>query len=413
MTVLPDSWKLYTPHDIAGLAKDALVIGPFGSNLKTSDYRDEGVPLIFVKDIREENFSCPRVYVSNAKAAELEAHQVLPGDILITKMGDPPGDVALYDSDVPGIITADCIRLRPTAGFDRKYLVHSLRTPNARRQIDAITTGAAQKKVSLDRFRTRLHISAPPLPEQKRIAAVLDQVDALRAKRREAIDLLDDLAQAIFLDMFGNPVANEREWPVHAFGEVCETRLGKMLDASRQTGMNARPYLRNANVQWFHVDTTDLLEMDFSEADRITYGLAPGDVLICEGGEPGRAAVWRGEISDCYFQKALHRARPRQGSANPEYIVWLLRMFSILGGLSDHISTATIAHLTGAKLKNLPIPNPPLPMQEEFAWQIKQVEAAKQRHSIHLTVLNELFVSLQQRAFSGTLWDHDREAVAA
>ncbi|MER6404109.1 restriction endonuclease subunit S [Streptomyces viridosporus] len=413
MTVVPDGWMLYTPHDIAGLAKDALVIGPFGSNLKTSDYRDEGVPLIFVKDIRAEDFSRPRAYVSTAKAAELEAHQVLPGDILITKMGDPPGDVALYDSDVPGIITADCIRLRPTAGFDRKYLVHSLRTPNARRQIDAITTGAAQKKVSLDRFRTRLHISAPPLAEQKRIAAVLDQVDTLRAKRREAINLLDDLAQAIFLDMFGNPVANEKKWPVHAFGEVCETRLGKMLDASQQTGMNARPYLRNANVQWFHIDTTDLLEMDFSEADRITYGLAPGDVLICEGGEPGRAAVWRGEISDCYFQKALHRARPRRGSANPEYIAWLLRMFSILGGLSDHISTATIAHLTGAKLKKLPIPTPPVLMQEKFARRIKQVEAAKQRHSIHLAVLDEIFVSLQQRAFSGTLWDHDGGADAA
>jgi type I restriction enzyme S subunit len=194
---MPNDWKLYSTHEIAGLAKDALIIGPFGSNLKTSDYTDEGVPLVFVKDIRSEDFSHPRAYVSADKATELAAHQVLPGDILITKMGDPPGDVALYNSDVPGIITADCIRLRPTPEFSRRFLVHAFRTPGVRYQINSITTGAAQKKVSLDRFRTRVHIAAPSLEEQQRIARILDHVDDLRAKHRASLAQLNTLSASL------------------------------------------------------------------------------------------------------------------------------------------------------------------------------------------------------------------------
>ncbi|WP_329540306.1 restriction endonuclease subunit S [Streptomyces sp. NBC_01358] len=252
-----------------------------------------------------------------------------------------------------------------------------------------------------------LSVPLPPLAEQKRIAAVLDQVDALRAKRREAIALLDDLAQSTFLDMFGDPLTNPKGWPVLPFGEVCETRLGKMLDAKRETGRNSRPYLRNANVQWMRIDTTDLLEMDFGGKDKITYGLAPGDLMICEGGEPGRAAIWRGEVEDCYFQKALHRARPNVELARAEYLVWMLRILSLRGGLSDHVSTATISHLTGAKLKVLPIFLPPLGLQQEFASRLDAVEEMGERHELHLATLDELFESVQQRAFAGQLWDHE------
>src|SRR6185436_1585821 len=125
--------------------------------------------------------------------------------------------------------------------------------------------------------------------------------------------------------------------------------LGKMLDQKQQTGELRRPYLRNANVQWFRFDLRDVLQMDFDDDDRRILRLQPGDLLICEGGEPGRAAVWQGEIEECYFQKALHRARPNRRLATSDYLAWMF-WFLVQRGLLSGVTSATIAHLTGEKL---------------------------------------------------------------
>ena len=248
-----------------------------------------------------------------------------------------------------------------------------------------------------------LAVPLPRLDDQRRIAAILDQADALRTKRREALAQLDSLTQSIFIEMFGNPVTNPKGWTVRPFSEICETRLGKMLDARQQTGQDKRRYLRNANVQWFRIDLYDLLEMDFDSDARETFNLRKGDLLICEGGEPGRAAVWQGQLDDVYFQKALHRGRPKAGMANPEYLVWLLWFLAHNGGLGDHVTAATIAHLTGEKLKAMPIPVPPLGMQQVFATRLHSVEVLKTTHIAALQELDRLFASLQHRAFQGEL----------
>ena len=249
----------------------------------------------------------------------------------------------------------------------------------------------------------RVEILLPPLEEQRRIATILDQAETLRAQRRAALTQLDSLTQSIFLDMFGDPVTNPMEWVKEPFGTVCETRLGKMLDSKQQTGENSRRYLRNANVQWFQIDTFDLLEMDFDAAARKTFKLQSGDLLICEGGEPGRAAIWRGQLEDVYYQKALHRGRPKPDRVNAEYIVWLLWFLSKCGGLGDHVTAATIAHLTGEKLKAMEIPVPPLPLQQTFATHIQAIESLKTTHRAALAQLDALFASLQERAFAGLL----------
>jgi len=249
----------------------------------------------------------------------------------------------------------------------------------------------------------RVEVLLPPLEEQRRIAAILDQAETLRTQRRQALAHLDTLTQSLFLDMFGDPVANLKGWEKKPFGAVCETRLGKMLDAKQQTGANSRKYLRNANVQWFRIDTSDLLEMDFDSDARETFRLHSGDLLICEGGEPGRAAIWRGEVEGIYYQKALHRGRPKTDLVNAEYLVWLLWFLSKRGGLGDHVTAATIAHLTGEKLKVMAIPIPPLALQQTFATRIQAIEALKATHRTALAQLDALFASLQQQAFAGAL----------
>lgn len=250
---------------------------------------------------------------------------------------------------------------------------------------------------------SEIPIPVPPLPEQHRIASILDQADTLCAKRREALAQLDSLAQSIFIEMFGDPIDNPMGWQKVLFDEACPTRLGKMLDQKQQTGEHKRPYLRNANVQWFRFDLHDVLEMDFDEKARNLFRLESGDLLICEGGEPGRAAIWRGEIRECYYQKALHRGRPNPKLATSEYLAWLLWFLSARGGLADYVTSATIAHLTSEKLKAIKIPLPPIDLQHLFVERMNKLSSLRSSLELASVEQENLFLSLQRRAFRGEL----------
>jgi type I restriction enzyme S subunit len=288
--------------------------------------------------------------------------------------------------------------LRPKSNIDLAYLCRVLEHYD----VTPFVTGTTRGKLT-QAGASEIPIPLPPLEEQRRIAEILDRAEALRAKRRAALAQLDTLTQAIFLDLFGDPTMNPKGWPMLPFGEVCESRLGKMLDKKQQTGKHLRPYLRNANVQWLHFDLTTIFKMDFNVSAREEFHLENGDLLICEGGEPGRSAIWRGQLAECYYQKALHRARPNKTLANPEYLAWLLFFLSTRGGLGDHVTSATIAHLTGEKLKAMRIPLPPLFLQREFARRIVAVEKLKAEHRASLAEMDALFASLQHRAFRGEL----------
>ena len=175
---LPEGWCWASPDQLAAAERNSLGIGPFGSNLKVSDYLDVGVPLIFVRSIRSETFGGPGTkFVSCAKAEELSAHVAKGGDVLITKMGDPPGDSCLYPRGQPdAVITADCIKWRLHGSLTASgFFVHALRSSVVRSQILGITKGVAQKKVSLARFQTT-GIPLPPLDEQQRIEQAIERL---------------------------------------------------------------------------------------------------------------------------------------------------------------------------------------------------------------------------------------------
>jgi type I restriction enzyme, S subunit len=331
----------------------------------------------------------------------------MSGDVLIAKITPcfENGKIAqalLPRSNGFGSTEFHVVRARKNISVAR-YLHHYLRLNEVRIEGQRRMTGSGGQRRVPANFLSELRIPLPTLEQQRHIAAILDQAETLRTQRRAALAQLDNLTQSIFLEMFGDPISNPKQWGKRPFDEVCGTRLGKMLDARQRTGQDVRRYLRNANVQWFRIDINDLLEMDFDESARRAFKLAPGDLLICEGGEPGRAAIWRGELEDVYYQKALHRGRPMLNVANAEYLVWLLWFLAKRGGLGDHVTAATIAHLTGEKLKAMPIPVPPLTLQQSFATRIQAIETLRISQRGALAELDRLFASLQQRAFAGAL----------
>lgn len=243
-------------------------------------------------------------------------------------------------------------------------------------------------------------ITVPPIDEQRKIAAILDKVSDLIAKRRQQLDKLDEMVKARFVEMFGDVIQNTKLWPQYIFSDITTSRLGKMLDAKQQTGMCQYPYLANFNVQWFRFELNNLNEMDFNEADRIEFELRDGDLLVCEGGEIGRCAVWHNEIQPCYFQKALHRVRCKKEIVLPDYLAWWFKYncdnkgFAAIEG-----AKATISHLPGAKLKALLVSVPPIEQQKQFATFVEQTEKSKTTISRSLEKLETLKKALMQEYF--------------
>jgi type I restriction enzyme, S subunit len=148
-------------------------------------------------------------------------------------------------------------------------------------------------------------------------------------------------------------------WPTAPLGDIAEVKLGKMLDKSKHLAGRKLPYLRNINVRWGSVDTTDLLEMNFKDDELARFGLKHGDVLVCEGGEPGRAAVWNNAIPNMKYQKAIHRIRFKQ-PYEQRLLVYLLELLAKTGRLERRFTGSTIKHFTREAIVQLPIPVPPL-----------------------------------------------------
>ncbi|WP_395830682.1 restriction endonuclease subunit S [Elstera sp.] len=153
--------------------------------------------------------------------------------------------------------------------------------------------------------------------------------------------------------------------PIVRLGDYIESNLGKMLDAQKNKGV-LRPYLGNSNVRWGAFDLNDLSLMKFEENENERYGIRNGDLIVCEGGEPGRCAIWRGEVTDMKIQKALHRIRPREGLDNYYLFYWFM-LAGRFGWLEPFFTGTTIKHLTGKALSELKIPLPNIKEQRAIA----------------------------------------------
>lgn len=177
-------------------------------------------------------------------------------------------------------------------------------------------------------------------------------------------------------------------WAWINVGAVAQARLGKMLDRAKNRG-TPRRYLRNVNVRWFDFDLTDLLEMRFEDSELSEFALRAGDVLICEGGEPGRAAVWDERETDIYFQKAIHRVR-FLSFVNSSYFAIALKASADDGRLAEYFTGTGIKHFTGKGLKSYRFPLPPLAEQHRIVAQVNELMALCDRLEASLKVADEV-----------------------
>lgn len=189
-------------------------------------------------------------------------------------------------------------------------------------------------------------------------------------------------------------------WRVSPLGEVADHSLGKMLDKNKNKG-TPKPYLRNLNVRWFGFDLSDVLEMKFEDGEADRYSLRRGDVAVCEGGYPGRAAIWEND-EPIFIQKAIHRVRFHEPE-RARWFVYYLSFCDVAGTLKNHFTGSGIQHFTGQALAKFPIPLPPLEEQRRIVAILDEafegLDRARVNAEANLASARELFDSYASSAF--------------
>lgn len=211
-------------------------------------------------------------------------------------------------------------------------------------------SGTTRLKLTQAQMKS-IPIPIPPIEEQNCIVA---RIEELFSELDNGVETLRKTKQQ--LAVYRQAVLNEAFSQISQcipFGTITDSRLGKMLDKDKNTG-TPRKYLRNINVRWFSFDLLDLLEMRIEDTEVDKYSVIKGDLVICEGGEPGRCAVWNAE-EPIFYQKALHRVRFADGS-NPKFYMYYLRFAAQTGKLKAYFTGMGIKHLTGQSLVKVPVP---------------------------------------------------------
>ena len=374
-----------------------------GQSPPSSTYNSErkGIPFFQGKADYGEKYPSVRYWCTEPTKISL------PNDILIS-MRAPVGPVNI--NIVESCIGRGLSAIRVKKNVSRDFIYFWLK--QNQHIIAAKETGSTFKAIT-QKILNEIVVPFPCYSDQLQIANLLSKAENLIAQRKESIRLLDEFLKSTFLEMFGDPIANKKKWNLLQVSDYGESRLGKMLDGKKIIGNNLKPYLRNSNVLWFGFKLDDLLEMDFDEKDRVEFSLRNGDILMCEGGEIGRCAIWKDELEECYFQKAIHRIRLNKVIALPEYFVYMFWLYTMNGGLNKYMGAATISHLTGERLKKMKLPIPPIELQTPFAKIVEKTESLKTQYQQSLQELENLYGSLSQKAFKGELSIKDESLLMA
>lgn len=266
---------------------------------------------------------------------------------------------------------------------DPRFLHYYFLSPLWRAKMDAITlTGATVNRIPLTNFPDT-KVRFPGLNEQAAIADILSDYDDLIETNRRRIALLEEAARLLYREWFIHfrfpghehiPLTDGLPdgWERRPLGEVADVRLGKMLDEKKNRG-ELRPYLANVNVRWGRFEFDSLREMRFEEHELDKYGLLSGDIVMCEGGEPGRCAIWKDQLPGMMVQKALHRIRPRAG-LDFRFLYHCLSFTAKSGRLTGLFTGATIKHLPREKLITVPIVVPPERLVRSFSDYVAPME---------------------------------------
>lgn len=359
-----------------------------------------GVPFLTVKDLSDRGLDfdgCAHITESDFLDADAGRSAPRAGDVLFSKDGTV-GKVHVVEEGRRFAVLSSLAILRPSEHVDSKFLGRMLATPHVLDQASKRKSGSAIRRIILSDLR-KVMIPLPSLSEQRRIAALLDHADALRAKRRRILAHLDDLTQSTFVDMFGHPVTGSR-CPRAAVGSIAEVRTGNSPSrAIPENFGDAIEWVKSDNLAGGFVERAS---EGLSARGKSVARIAPaGSVLVtCIAGSAasiGRAAVADREVA---FNQQINAVLP-SGDIHPYF---LLTQFKVAPDLVRAKSTGGMKGMVSkSAFQAIEILLPPLGDQREFAKRMERVFALRARVEGLVRLDDELFASLQSRAFKGEL----------
>lgn len=369
---------------------------------------DQMRPYVRAANVSWSGLRLNDVKTMNFTDSEMATYRLEPGDLLLGEASGSPSEVgkpALWRGEI-----ADCafqntlIRVRPK-GPDPEYLLHYFRHQALSGTFAAAARGVGIRHLGSDAL-AKWKVPLPSLPEQQRIAEVLDRADALRAMRRQAVDLLDALVPALYRATFAKPAGDG--WPVLAMGKViAESKIG-LVRASDLLGED-KPvrYIRmNAITSKGSLNLTGVSRAHASADETHDYGLRPGDLIFNTRNTRelvGKTAIYRGSRNAHVYNNNLMRIR-FTSQVVVDYIHQYLRSNAGRGELEARKSGTTSVFAIYAKdLATIPVPIPPVGLQAEFAERVGRIDRSKAVLLSQADELDVLFASLKSRAFSGVL----------
>lgn len=327
------------------------------------------------------------------------------GDLLVAKItpcfeNNKIGQAKLSQSVGFGSTEFHVIRARPDVA-DQRYLLHYLRQDHVRAEGERKMTGSAgQRRVPLH-FLSTLPVPLPSVGEQRRIAAILDQADAVRAKRRSSLTRLNDLGRAAFLEMFGDPLGNPRGWRKMRLGDVGEVITGNTPPRSVETNYGAGiEWIKSDNINTGAYYATGASERLSLSGESVARTAHPDSILVtCIAGSPG--SIGNAAMLDrkAAFNQQINAVVPR--NCNPHFLYAQLRVGK---KMVQEMSTDGMKGLVSkSRFEQIQVIAPPPALQARFAEKILMIERTRCAAGEALEVIDALFASLQDRAFRGEL----------
>lgn len=307
--------------------------------------------------------------------------------------------------DFDGICSTDIVPIMPGSKLDRSFLTHFLRQPSMIEFANSRTTGANLPRLS-PKALAEFEVPLPPLEEQKRIAAILDQADELRRKRQRALDRLNQLGQALFHEMFGDSTSNPKGWKEDSLGSI--VRKGDKINYGVvQPGDHVEdgiPLIRVGDLLKPTIEPTKAKRISTEiEANYKRSRLVGDEILIGCVGSIGTVALAHAGLKGANIARAVARVPVNSGVAEREFVAEMIRSPLVQRYFAAETRTVAQPTLNINLIVSAPIFVPPLGLQKEFVARISALRLALAGNGRSAIFLDELFFSLQHRAFRGEL----------
>lgn len=383
-----------------------------GMNVK-QDKSGDGLPISRIETIWNSSIDPERVGYAGLTEDACDGWLLSPGDILFSHINSVEhiGKCAVYEGTPNKLVHGMnllCLRCKPDSLLP-EYAKHLIRSVGFRARLsNYINKAVNQASVSIGNLKG-IEVTVPPLPEQRRIAAILDKADALRTKRREALTQLDRLAQSIFVEMFGDPVTNPKGWPKTSVGQLLSEADvfvdGDWVESKDQDPNGEVRLIQLADVgDGFYVDKSARFLNKPTALRLKCTSLKPGDVLIARMPDPlGRACIFPGDHKECVTVVDVCIVRPSLNGPDPVWLMSCINNSSFRNQIAGEATGTTRTRISRGNLSKLDIIAPPLSQQHQFANRYQAVAQLRQREQSAADELETLFASLQHRAFRGEL----------